>query len=580
MSVPSSYAPHATASYTSPNRDRVYTWTLFGPSGTAPGPVPVFRLAGPPRVAFGEASAPEFGGGLIAHSADYTFREGAGVLDDLLDDAEAGEYLCRITGPDGHGGTYTVWTRPMQGETQGTASPLVLSAGAAASTGVGSHDGLAALEDNRGGLTTGAPLSDIVAGLLMALPGGPDGLGRAGAGFFEIHAAFPISAPDDAADALLSRLRPAREIVPTEEADGGTVLQQLRVLAEAGTLSVYQPTDADPEEPRWEVATRSRVGTPLACSVLTSTGSAISAASGTMPDRTETMPAYEADASGTGARRVRRASSIRFDGKVPITYPTPVADLGDGEEQAVPIGRFSPTPGLGFFVADRRADFTDGASAVRLGSYRLELAGDDATTYTFAVTPDEVTVPLMPVAGALSLVLVGQTQDLDTDNNPGTPDSTERALFLASSPAAPGVLLQDAEGASITAFVLALNATGGKEVAVSLLSPLEAWDGAGWVPVTNYAGLVSGEEHGSIAAAQAAERAAQQGADLRALVVTVRGLYGPQARFTLAGSASGNPRSPFPEDVVLVPIAGEPDLETGYTSLVLVSVAEADGASA
>ena len=39
-----------------------------------------------------------------------------------------------------------------------------------------------------------------------------------------------------------------------------------------------------------------------------------------------------------------------------------------------------------------------------------------------------------------------------------------------------------------------------------------------------------------------AERAAQQGADLRALVVTVRGLYGPQARFTLTGSASGNAR--------------------------------------
>ena len=552
MPVPASYAPHATASYTSPNRDRVYTWTLFGPSGTAPDPVPVFRLAGPPRVAFGEASAPEFGGGLIAHSADYTFREGADVLDTLLDDAEAGEYLCRITGPDGHGGTYTVWTRPMQGETQGSASPLVVRG---ATSGLGTHDGLAVLGDIEGVplSVVGRTLAYALNRVWLALPGIPVG------GWFDIRAAWPILAATGGASGRVGDLRLTAEIAgEPERGTYGTIQDQLRTLCLAGTLSVYQPTDLPPDEPGWEIVPRSRVGVAEPGTLVEAVGDGGDSTSTAtvLPDRTEVLPPFEVDTNQTGRRSVRRVGTIRLDGDTPIAYATPAG--GFAVTERVPLGTFGPTPGLRFAVnvpdpgeGDLRLVLTASSDGT------LYYGPDWSTSEQSMAFGGETTTADLPEAGALDVRLVPELLGTETDFDAGT------------------VALVDGAGDPVSDFVLVYGEPGGAAVTLPRLADLEARpSGGAWYAPTGWSGVVSGGPHGSVASASVAERAAQQGADLRALVVTVRGLYGPQARFTLTGSASGNARSPFPEDVTLIPIAGEPDLETGYTSLVLVSAAE------
>lgn len=550
-------APLVTAAYE--GRFGRYDLAVFGP---APGPrtadgapdPTVLSLGDEPRCAFGEV-APAFGGGPLPWSVDVRATDPGGVLDGLFgDDFDPAAYAVRTTGPDGRGGTWTVWTRPMRGELQGTASPLVR---ASADAGLGTHDGLATLADVPAEAAAGVDLQALWGRLLhQAMPGrADDATGGGPQGRWDVDVAWPLtSAAEEAAGDVRLGGEPTGD--PDDESpDLGQVEDQLVALARAASLSVYQPSDAPPDAPRWEVRPRSRVGA----------------------DRPAVeLPPYTADASGDAAGRVRRAGTVTLEGRAQVVYPTPSAALGTGEEEPVRVGEFAATPGLRFRFDETRREYLDRGDPHTLGEYRLELAGTDGQTYygpdwgtsARTMSPGATTADL-PVGGVVSLVLVGEDELLDTDDDDATPDSREFARFFAGT-----VRLEDAAGDAVTDLAVRLGSPGGDPVALPLLPVLQVWTGTAWVGLSAVRSAVTGRSHATLAEAEAATRLAMQGANLRRMTVEVSGLWGPECRFTLAGRDGGNLRSPWREDVELVATGGEVSLRRGTTLLSLVSALE------
>lgn len=556
MSFPIAYdSPYVRAVYE--GRDGTFTLDVFGPDNVPPESPEVVRMAGPPDVAFGEV-ARAFGGGLIPWSVDFSLLDPSGHVAALLEAGPAvGETACRLSGPDGHGGTFTVWTRPMPAEEPLSASPRITPD---APVGLVTHDGLAALDEVEGTQTTNDTLADVLTRLWLAMPG--DGEDGAAADRWEVWAAFPIAG---AVNTEVDNLQLKTELAGVPgRGDFGTAYEQLRALAEGGTLSVYQPSDADPDEPRWEACPRSRVGTALACRVIGPDGvdgdDAPDVSDGTFPDRAEAMPPYFTDPTGRGADRVRRVGTISLEGTAGIAYDTPATGvLNTGVEESVYLDYFPAVAGVRFFVEDHRGSSGAGSP---LGSYRLELVaggttyyGPDWSTSTQAMPEGTATTADLPAAGDVTLYLVGETSG---------PSS---AQFSAGA-----VRLVDPDGDNVTDYAQTFGSAPGQPVALRLLPTLQT---GSFVDAGPFDGLVSGGTYGTVAAVQAAERIAQQAVDLRQMTVEVVGLYGPQARFTLGGSVeSSNPRSPWPEDVVLVPTGGVPDVERGTTVLSLIATTE------
>lgn len=545
-----------------------YAVAIYGPSPGPSSPVGLV-LASAPESAFGDVSR-AFGGGLIASSADYRALDPTGELDRLFGDAyESVDYEVQISGPDGLGGTWGVHTRPMQGEEQGSHSPLVSPGSTVA---LGTHDGLATLADVDGSDTKAIGLENLFARLWEAMPGAVD---QAAPGIWDILADWPI-ATSEQADGLVSRWRFSDEITgDAEKGDFGTIEEQLIALCEAGTLSIYQPTDSPGT---WEVRTRSRVGTAGSASLLEGDGDRAAVSAAAFPNRTIALPSYTADDSGTGAGRVRRVSQLRMDGTGQIVYNIPAyGPLGDFDEQSVTIGRFTPATGLRFYLADARQETSDAGSPVTLGSYRLELAGDDAVMYygpdwstsAQTMTPDAATTADIPVTGTVTLLLVGEDDNLDTDNDPGTPDTTESASFAAST-----LSLQDEAGDPITDYAITIGEPGGQAIELALLPAVEVFDGSAWVTPSGYTDAITSRVCGSLPACTATIRLAQQGSNLRQMTAEVTGLHGPQSRFLLVGRDNGNDASPWPEDVELIPTGGEVNLDEGWTLMSLTSAKE------
>jgi hypothetical protein len=546
MAVPASVAPYLTASYTR-GRYGAYAVTVYGPAAGAPPSPAALRLTARPEVPFGDVSA-AFGGGLIAHSADYRFDDPDGLLDGYFgDDFDPADWHVRITGPNGFGVTWTVWTQPMRGELQGSASPLVTGDAPAA---LGTHDGLAALEDRDADHVSVLRVATVAQRAQYAMPGRP---ADAAADWWPVWTAWPITAPEAAAGHARD-FRFAGEIAGEPDGgDFGTVYDQLRALCEGGTLSLFQPTDAPPDAPRWEAVPRSRVGTPTAYADPY-------VATGTTPDRARALPPHAADEAGTGAGRVRRVGTLRLTGAQQVAYATPMRTLFEGESLTVPLTYVSATPGLRFRIA------VEIANPDADGTFRLELTADDGTTYygpawsttSTEMAPGDVTTADAPASGSLAVVMVG-ANGLDGGGAEFRPGA---------------VRFEDPDGAPVTDYAVRIGEPGGQAVEVALLPPLEVWDGAAWVDPSQYDGLVSGGSYGTLPSATAAERLAQQAVNLRQMTAEVTGIWGPEARFTVAGRSSGNARSPWDEDVVLVPTGGVPDLESGMTLLSLTATTE------
>ena len=527
-------------SATTQGRFGTYTLDVYGPTPPPLAP-PTFGLEDAPAVKCGERDR-AFGGGLSAWSVDLTLSRGVSELVALID-SSPGSTLCRLSGPNGRGGTFTVWTRLVAGERERSAAPRVYGVG---HLSLPTHDGVAALADAEPGFIDS--IAQALAQLWQALPGaiadGPNTEDEP----FAVWASWTLPAGTDPNVAAVSRLA-SRVVHPGLE----SALQAVRALAEVGGLAVYQPSDAPPDAPRWEAVPRSALGTAEPVARLYLDGTDLDAAPAVLPDREVPLPPITATTGG--AFELPALGRVAITGTIERGLLAKV--LGDGTSDDTDLGHLEPTAGLRVRADVRLEDAQsasgqvaviflrpDGGGAAVALDTALELSGD---SYIYTTTSD------LPSAGRVFVRRFGATT------------SGQDRVYLGGAVAA-----VDLSGSAIDRAEAEVAPPG---PTAEITRPLLAENAAGNAN-TSWASRTTGAVYPSIESAAAATRASQQAIPLPLLDVVLRGLWGPEARFSLpAGPGDdGTTRSPFQNDVDLVVVGCEPDIRTGTTAATLAAV--------
>lgn len=549
------------------------------------------------RIKGGEVKR-QLGGGALGALWEATFLDPAGHLVSLFGAAYVEEdYYVRVTGPDGHGGTFYWWGSPMPVELEEEQAPDVYAGGEVL---VRFRDGIGRLQGAVNAYTSTVLASQLLyplrdaAGLPVTarLPVWPEvGVGTGQAPDYDVNELSLFTQP-----------------FTTYSAGGGlsenTAEDALAALAKLQTLSIFQATDVDGA---FYALPRALVGTEIDDATTLAAGGdthpvTVAARSVTVDGEWGGEPGGGVPRKGRyrltpSAVRVTASADVnlvrddRFEAQGGGAFPywSTVSgasavgpngglelEAGDVEEQA--LGRFAATAGLRFYLWTLRPYLGLGSEFTPLGDVRLILDGDDGTTYygpdwatsaqDFALTWAEddlgdvemehegVTAADLPVSGALRLQLRGDTSGADD------------AEFLRVRVAP---VQDDGEGgwAAVRAFEAApvadyvAPATGDERTI-----PLPSATLTDGTPVLAWESLTAGATYDTLRDAAAAERLAQTakagGEALTALVTTIPGLVGPQFRVTLQGAA------PFDGSPLVAVVTGyEIDLRYGLTRAAL-----------
>ena len=557
--------PHATATYH--GRCGAYVVDVFTPA--PPAEPERFHLAAAPKIKCGEREA-AFGGGFSAWSVDYavTADTAGAVRAALALEAAPGDVLIRVTGDAGRGDgtTFTVWTRPLPGEPKRSASPRVTPS---APYAFAAHDGVAEPAPLNTFVQFGTSVANDVPRMWALLPGGYyDDAPAAADGPFALWLSWPLR-PDTLAPSDIAG--ETAEVAFAEFAE--SVRDHVRRLCEVGQLAAYQPSDAPPDAPRWELVPRAALGTTETVARLYfDPGAGVVASAAALPAREVELPPFVADASGEGAGELAPLRSVA------LVYPSggysrtlQGATLGvvarDPETARRTLGYVDAAPGVrievGVLVRWIQTDTLGVAVEVTPPGGAAQPVPVTVVAAESVRHPDE---PLftggalnlslrltlradadLPTGGTVEVVLTGSVPE-------GAPEAQTFSELVAS--------VVDPGGDPIERFEALVDPYG--QSAADITAPLDV---LGETPAASYASTTTGLSYDSPLSAIGAGRASQQARPLATLDVELVGLWGPEARFTLPAGE----RSPFAEDVELVVVGCEVDLERVTTKAALVA---------